>query len=77
MYPLFLEFLPHLGHHRALSRIPVLYIISYLFYTQCKSPDPSHPSFSFCVHTFVLYVCVSIFAHKFIHTIFPDSTHMC
>ena len=38
-------------------------LITYLFYTcQSQSPNPSHPTNPLGVHTFVLYVCVSVSA---------------
>ena len=71
--PLFFGFPSHLGHQRALSRVPCVVqqvLISYLFYTQYQqciyvNPNlPIHPSPTspLGIHTFVLYVCVSISA---------------
>ena len=68
---LFFGFPSHLGHHRALSRAPCAIqwvLISYLFYTQqCIYVNPSLPIYCtppspLGIHTFVLYVCVSISA---------------
>ena len=69
IYPLFFGFLSHLGHHRALSRVPCAIqqvLISYLFIhsgvymsvpiSQFIPPPPSPLG----IHTFVLYICVSI-----------------
>ena len=67
IYPLFFRFPSHLGHHRALSRVPGaihLVLISYLFYTQqCINVNPNlpvHPTLG--NHKFVLYICDSISA---------------
>ena len=47
IYPLFLRFPSHLGHHRALSRVPCTrqqVLISYLFYTKwCIYVNPNLP----------------------------------
>ena len=65
MYPFFFRFPSHVGHHRALSRIPSAIqqaLISYLFYTQqCIYVNPSLPNHPTSpsplgVHMFVLYV---------------------
>ena len=66
--PLFLKFPSHLGNHRALSRVPYV-LISYLFYMCINSVYMSIPisqfipflPFSHGIHTFVLYVCLSLF----------------
>ena len=69
--PLFFGFPSHLGHHRALSRVPCAIqqvLISYLFYTQqgiYVNPNlPIYPTplSRLGIHTFVLYFCVSISA---------------
>ena len=66
---LFWGFLSHLGHHRALSRVPCAkqqVLISYLFYIQHRmyvNPNLSiHPTLSspLGIYVFVLYVHVSI-----------------
>ena len=66
--PLF-GFPSHLGPHRALSRVSCAVqqvLRSYLFYTWsciCVNPNlPIHPTFTspLGIHTFVLYICVSI-----------------
>ena len=84
---LFWGFLSHLGHHRALSRVPCAkqqVLISYLFYIQqCiyVSPNlPIHPTAHFplqypyicSLHVSRLYFC---FASKIIYTVFLDSKH--
>ena len=55
-YPLFFGFPSHLGH----SQFPlvILYIVV-VCTCQSRFPNPSHP---LGVHTFVLYICVSISA---------------
>ena len=67
--PPFLGFPSHLGHYRALSRVPCAVqkvFISYLFYPQyciCASPHLEiHPALPSPLggHVFVLYSCVSI-----------------
>ena len=70
----------HLGHHRALGRVPCAIhqvLISYLFYTyQCLHISPSLPIYP----TFLpplrmcLYICLE---NRFIYSIFINSTHMC
>ena len=77
IYPLFFGFPSHLGHHRALSRVPcttqsvltpVLYTVVYICKSQSIPPPPPHsPLESVCV----LYVCVSYFyfADKFTYTV--------
>ena len=68
----------YLGHHRALSRVPCATrqaLISDLLYTWssiCMAVPvsqfiPPHPAPPLCVHTFVLYVCVSISALQIAH----------
>ena len=80
IYPLFFGFLSHLGHHRALSRVPcaipshylpILYIASIVYICQSPSPSSSHPSLPpwypyVCSLCLCLYFC---FANKTIYTI--------
>ena len=74
--PSFLDFLKHLGHHRALSRVPCAIqqvLNSYLFYTYyqqciCVNPNlPIHPTNVFppCIYT---YVCEHHFWKEFVST---------
>ena len=67
IYPLFFEFPSHLGHHRALSRVPCAVqqvLISYLFCTLWHiyvNPNlPIHPTSLLTyppdIHPFVLYI---------------------
>ena len=83
IYPLFFGFPSHLGHHRALSRVPCAIqqvLISYLFYTyyqQCiyvNSNLPIHPTLPFppwypyvCSLHLCLYFC---FVNKIVYTSF-------
>ena len=83
VYPLFFGFPSHLGHHRALSRVPCAIqqvLISYLFYTQyqqCRYVNPSlpiHPTTPLppwypyvCSLHLYLYFC---FVNKIIYTNF-------
>ena len=70
IYPLFFRFPSHLGHRRALSRVPCpmqQLSISFLSYTQqciCVNPDPIHPTPASCLGNpkFVLYIRDSISA---------------
>lgn len=91
IYPLFGEFSSHLGHHRALSRVPCAIeqaLISCLFYAQqCKYVNPNLPihlipsQISLLgIHTFVLYICVFISPLQILDiyaekTIIPKDTH--
>ena len=79
IYPLFFRFPSHLGHHRALSRVPCAIqqvLISYLFYTQqCIYVNPNlpiHPTPPppLGIHKFVLYICVSISALQISSSLF-------
>ena len=69
--PLPCGFSSHSGHHGALNRVPsaIQYVlISYLFYTLVsivfmgQSQSPNSPHSLVGIHTFVLYICVSISA---------------
>ena len=74
IYPLFFGFPSHLGHHRALSRVPRALqqvLISYLFYTYCctyvnpKLPIyPSLPSPLVTINLFSTSVALLLF-YKF------------
>ena len=73
IYPVFFGFSSCLDHHRALNSslsYPQVFI-SYLFIQSINSVYmsnlnlpvyPIHPAFPLVIHTFVLYVCVSISA---------------
>ena len=85
--PLFSGFLRHLGHHRALSRVPYTIqwvLINYLFWTlyqqfACVNPHlPVHPTSLLGIHTCLFPLSVShfCFVNKVISTIFLDSTYM-
>ena len=85
-YPLFFGFPFCLGHHRATSRVPVLYsrvsLVVCLIHggvhrsvpiSQFIPPPPSPHG----VHMFVLCVCLYVcFANKIIYTTFLDSTYV-
>ena len=44
-------------------QLSILYIVSILYMCQSQSPNSSHPTpFPLGIHTFVLYICVSISA---------------
>ena len=71
--PLFFGLSSHLGHHRALSRIPcainrfslsILYIYVYVSISISQFIPPS--LFPPGIHMFVLYICVSISAQSFV-----------
>ena len=72
IYSLFCGFPFHLGHHRALSRVPCAIhqvLISYLFDTQCicqniqyQSPNSYQLLFPPLVFIHLFYVCVYIYA---------------
>ena len=42
--------------------LSILYIVSIVYMCQSQSPNSSHPLILFGIHTFVLYICVSISA---------------
>ena len=84
LYPLFFEFLSHLGHCRALSRVPcahqlsVLRIVSVVVYVSIQTSEviPPHlfPTLvSVCSLRLCLYFC---FANKIVCTTFLDSMSM-
>ena len=70
IYPLFLGFPSHLGHHRTKSRVPCalqLVLTSYLLYLQQPTDSslslPTHPTpHLLLILMFVFYICVSISA---------------
>ena len=83
IYPFFLGFPSHLGHHRVLSRVPCAIqqvLISYLFYTQCQqciyvNPKlPIHPPpcpFCLGIDVWSLHLCLSFcFVNKIVYTSF-------
>ena len=83
IYPLFSGFPSHLGHHRALSRVPcavqqvlILYILSIVYICQSQfilAPFPPWYLYICSLHL-CLYFC---FANKIIQSIFfLDSTYM-
>ena len=81
IYPPFFRFFPHLGHYRVLSPLCswfslVIYFIHNRVHVSIpisqSIPPPHSP---FCIHMFVLYVCVYLcFTNQFTCTIFLDST---
>ena len=83
-YPLFVRFFSHVGHHRALSRVPCAVqqvLISYVLYIIvciCQSQPPNSSPFSplVSVHLFSTLCLCFCFANRFICTIFLDSTYM-
>ena len=76
-YILFLKFPSHLSHHRALSKVPVLYrrfsfVVYFIHNINCaymSIPISQFLPFLFSllgIHTFVLYICISIFAWQIV-----------
>ena len=79
MYPPFFGFPSHLGHHRALSRVPcalqqvlINYLLhTYMYQSQCIRVNPNlsihlTPSSSLGIHLFVLHICASVEISVFI-----------
>ena len=85
IYPLFFVFPSHLGHPKALSRVPCAIqqvLINYLFYTQqCEYVNPNLPVHHISPPPNTQYpythsLCLSFgFANKFIFIIFLVSTY--
>ena len=89
IYPLFFGFPSHLGHHRALGKVPcaLQQILSYLFYTQYQYCGYSNPDLPICLTPpffpqclYVYFPCLCFyfcFANSFTCTFFQDSPYTC